>query len=154
MEVRVCQDWAQCIGEPSRRPLIKSPLALWHPRVPVGRGHAGCASPGFPAPELANPSTHLCGARAQRPALWRRERSWLACGLSRGEGCKDGELRVLARADPRDFLGTRRLEEAAAGAYSWRNILTGWFRYAQLAWVQLPPLLLQVMGRPATPPTW
>ncbi len=52
-----------------------------------------------------------------------------ACGWRRREGADLNQLGVLAAADPLEFVGTRRLEEeAAAGAYTWRSILSGWFR--------------------------
>ncbi len=38
------------------------------------------------------------------------------------------QLGVLAEADPLEFVGTRRLEEEAGCAYTWRNILLGCFR--------------------------
>ena len=43
-------------------------------------------------------------------------------------GASDDQLRVVAEAQPGEFVGTKRLEEEAGGAYTWRNILTGWFR--------------------------
>ncbi len=50
--------------------------------------------------------------------------------LCRREGASALQLRVVAEAPVRDFVGTKRLEEEMGGAYSWRNILTGWFRSA------------------------
>ena len=50
------------------------------------------------------------------------------CGWRRREGADGKQLGVLAAADPLEFVGTRRLEEEAAGAYTWRSILSGWFR--------------------------
>jgi hypothetical protein len=35
---------------------------------------------------------------------------------------------VVADAPPGEFLGTRRLEEEAYGAYNWRSIFMGLFR--------------------------
>ena len=48
--------------------------------------------------------------------------------VDRREGCDESDLGVLAAADPLEFLGTRRLEEEAGGAYTWRSILKGLFR--------------------------
>ena len=48
-----------------------------------------------------------------------------ACG--RGEGAADRQLRVVAEAEPGQFVGTKRLEDAAGGGYTWRNVFSGWF---------------------------
>jgi hypothetical protein len=50
--------------------------------------------------------------------------------VGRGEGATDQQLRVVAEAKAEGFVGTKRLEEEAGGAYGWRNVLMGWFRYA------------------------
>jgi len=52
----------------------------------------------------------------------------VACACRRREGADVKQLGVLAAADPLEFVGTRRLEEEAGGAYTWRSILSGWFR--------------------------
>ena len=52
----------------------------------------------------------------------------VACAFRRREGADVKQLAVLAAADPLEFVGTRRLEEEAGGAYTWRSILSGWFR--------------------------
>ncbi len=48
-------------------------------------------------------------------------------------------LRLVGEAQPKEFVGTKRLEEAAGGAvgYTWRNILAGCFRSAPR--LLLPP---------------
>ena len=51
-----------------------------------------------------------------------------ACPARRLGGASDDQLRVVAEAQPGEFVGTKRLEEEAGGAYTWRSILTGWFR--------------------------
>jgi hypothetical protein len=51
-----------------------------------------------------------------------------ACG--RGEGAADRQLRVVAEAEPGQFVGTKRLEEAVGGVYTWRSVFSGWFRCA------------------------
>ena len=50
------------------------------------------------------------------------------CACRRREGADGKQLGVLAAADPLEFVGTRRLEEEAGGAYTWRNIFLGCFR--------------------------
>ena len=57
-----------------------------------------------------------------------RERGGVPCAWRRREGADVKQLGVLAAADPLEFVGTRRLEEKAAGAYTWRNIFLGCFR--------------------------
>ena len=52
----------------------------------------------------------------------------MPCACRRREGADGKQLGVLAAADPLEFVGTRRLEEEAGCAYTWRNILSGWFR--------------------------
>ncbi len=53
---------------------------------------------------------------------------------SRREGGTDHQLRVLAEAQPEEFVGTQRLEENAGGAAwcTWRNILAGYYRNSPL----------------------
>jgi hypothetical protein len=50
--------------------------------------------------------------------------------VGRGQGATDQQLLVVAEAKAESFVGTKRLEEEAGGAYSWRNVLSGWFRSA------------------------
>ncbi len=71
-------------------------------------------------------------------------------------------MRVVAEAEAGDFVGTRRLEEGAGGAYTWRNILLGVFRSTPVAAVFLvgpvPPInpspLLPFPSFAATPLAW
>jgi hypothetical protein len=48
----------------------------------------------------------------------------------RAEGASDRELLIVAEAMAEGFVGTKRLEEEAGGAYGWRNVLLGSFRSA------------------------
>ena len=50
--------------------------------------------------------------------------------MGRSEGATDQQLRVVAEAKAEAFVGTKRLEEEAGGAYGWRSVLLGWFRSA------------------------
>jgi hypothetical protein len=48
----------------------------------------------------------------------------------RDEGAAFRHLLAVAAAPPVDFVRTLRLEEELGGAYTWRNILNGWFRFS------------------------
>ncbi len=58
--------------------------------------------------------------------------------VGRSEGATDQQLRVVAEAKAEAFVGTKRLEEEAGGAYGWRSVLSGWFRSAALSRSVLP----------------
>ncbi len=68
--------------------------------------------------------------------------------VGRAEGATDQQLQVVAEAKAEGFVGTKRLEEEAGGAYGWRSVLMGWYRSAAS-----PPLtrLLQCCSRERGP---
>jgi hypothetical protein len=93
-----------------------------------------------------------CVAGEPAPPMSARPRltSRRLCLVGRGEGASDRELRIVAGAEAGDFVVTKRLEEEAGGAYTWRSVLMGWFRSVRLS---APLPCLERQGRaPLCPP--
>ncbi len=57
----------------------------------------------------------------------------------------------MAGAEAGDFVVTKRLEEEAGGAYTWRSVLMGWFRSVRLS-TPLPRLERQEGAPLSAPP--